>query len=92
MDISVVFEPEAHRSAAYAEGEQIGECEFRVSGQTWSIDHTGVRPAYGGRGIARKLVETVIEAARERKKKIVPLCSYAQKLMAGKDEYKDVLS
>lgn len=31
------------------------------------------------------------EAARERGVKIIPVCSYAQRMMSGKDEYKDVL-
>ena len=89
--ISVVFEEEANRSAAYIDGKQAGECEFSVSGDIWTITHTGVRPEFGGRGLAKKLVLKVIEAARERNAKIVPLCSYADKMMTGKEEFKDVL-
>ena len=89
--VSVVFEENANRSAAYKDGKQIGECEFCVSGNMWTITHTGVRPGHEGQGIARKLVESVIEAARLRQMKIVPVCSYARKMMAGKEEYKDVL-
>ena len=47
--------------------------------------HTGVRPAYEGRGIARRLVEKVIDAARAKQVKIVPVCPYAVKLMANKE-------
>ena len=89
--VSIVFEENANRSAAYKDGKLIGECEFSASEKTWVIVHTGVRPAYEGQGIARKLVESVIEAARTKKVKIVPLCPYAKKMMAGKEEYKDVL-
>ena len=90
--LSVVFEEEACRSAAYRNGEQIGECEFTESGNVWSIVHTGVRPGNEGQGIAKKLVLKVIEEARERDVRIHPVCSYAVKLMTGKDEYKDVLA
>ena len=90
--IEIVFEQDRDRSAAYINGEQIGECEFSVSGNVWTITHTGVRPEYGGRGIAKKLVLSVIEAARAGNAKIVPLCSYADKLMSGKEEFKDVLN
>lgn len=89
--VAVAFEEAANRSAAYKEGELIGVCEFSVSEQIWIIDHTGVRPAYGGQGIARRLVEKVIEEARARQIKILPLCSYASKMMEGKTEYQDVL-
>ena len=90
-NISIVFEEENKRSAAYLNGKQIGECEYSDSGTKWIINHTGVRPEFEGRGIAKKLVLKVIEAARERGVKIVPLCSYARKLMTGKEEYQDVM-
>ena len=90
-EISILFEEAANRSAAYADGEPVGECEFSVDGNTWTITHTGVRPAFGGRGIAGKLVEQVVDAARSKQVRIVPQCSYAAKMMAGKDEYRDVL-
>ena len=89
--INVVFEEDCNRSAAYIDRKQIGECEISVSGDAWTITHTGVRPEYGGRGIAKKLVLKVIEAARTKNAKIIPLCSYADKLMSGKEEFKDVL-
>lgn len=89
--ISIVFEEELDRSAAYDRGKLIGECEFEPKGDTWMITHTGVREAYEGKGIARKLVLQVIEAARAKGVRISPICSYAQKLMTGKDEFKDVL-
>ena len=90
--ISIVFEESCSRSAAYVDEKQIGECEFSVSDNVWTITHTGVRPEYGGRGIAKKLVLKVIEAARSKNAKIVPFCSYADKLMTGKEEFKDVLN
>ena len=89
--INVVFEENCNRSAAYIDGKQIGECEISISGKAWTITHTGVRPEYGGRGIAKKLVLMVIETARAKDAKIIPRCSYAGKLMSGKEEFKDVL-
>ena len=89
--IDIVFEQDRNRSAAYINGDQIGECEFSVSENVWMITHTGVRSEYGGRGIAKKLVLKVIESARTNNAKIVPVCSYAEKLMSGKEEFKDVL-
>lgn len=89
--INIVFEQDNNRSAAYTDGKQIGECDISVSKNIWTITHTGVRPEYGGRGIAKKLVLCVIEAARANKAKIVPLCSYAGKVMSDKEEFKDVL-
>ena len=90
--ISVVFESERDRSAAYIDGEFVGECDFTVDGSNWIITHTGVDSAFGGRGIAKMLVLKVIEEARRQKVMIVPVCSYAKHMMEGKEEYSDVVA
>ena len=90
--VRIVFEEEACRSAAYRDDVQIGECEFLISGNRWTLTHTGVRPGFEGQGIARMLVEKVIEEARRRKAHIVPVCSYARKMMLGREAYRDVLA
>ena len=90
-EIKIVFSPENNESTALFEGNIIGECQFEVEDNKWIIVHTGVRPEFGGRGIAKELVKRVIEEARNRNIKIVPVCSYAQKLMLNNEEYKDVL-
>ena len=89
--ISIVFEEELDRSAAYDRGKLIGECEFDPSDGEWAIIHTGVREAYEGKGIAQKLVLKVIEAARAKGIKILPVCSYAKRMMTGTEEFQDVL-
>lgn len=89
--ISVVFEENLNRSAAYKDGNLIGECEFDVNDNKWNIVHTGVRPAFEGQGIAKRLLKKVVEQARLKNVKIVPICSYARKVLENKEEYKDVL-
>ena len=90
--IRIVFEEAAQQALAYDGDKPIGECQYDVdSTGKWIIVHTGVRPEYNGRGIARRLVESVIEAACEHDVKIIPLCSYAQRIMIGKEEYQDIL-
>lgn len=90
--IRIVFEEADRQALAYDGDRTIGECRYNVDrAGRWVIMHTGVRPEYNGRGIAKRLVESIIEAARERGARIIPVCSYAQRLMAGKDKYKDVL-
>ena len=88
--IRIVFEEARQQAAAYDGDKMIGECRYSAAGTTqWIIEHTGVRPEYNGRGIAKQLVECVIAAARERGVKILPLCSYAKHVMS-KEEYGDV--
>ena len=79
------------RSVAIIDDKIIGECEIEEYNGAWAIVHTGVREEFGGRGIAKQLVLKVVEAARKSNKKILPICSYAKKMLEDKDEYKDVL-
>ena len=78
---TITFDKENNQSLALVDNEQIGECQFEVKDNVWYITHTGVRPEFGGRGIAKLLVLKVIEEARKNNVKVVPICSYAQKVM-----------
>ncbi len=79
--IAVRFEEEKHRSAAYDGDKEIGVCLYREGPDGWSIVSTRVDPAYGGKGIAKRLVYCVTEAAERNKQGVVPVCSYAVKLL-----------
>lgn len=89
--MQIRYEAEHCRSAAYDGERRVGVAEFDVQDGRWVITHTEVDPAHGGQGIARRLVEVLIEAARHDRAKIVPVCSYAEKMMRGKEAYADVL-
>jgi predicted GNAT family acetyltransferase len=56
------------------------------------IDHTGIRSKYEGQGLGKKLVDAVVEMAREKKLKIIPLCPFAKALFARSSKYNDVNS
>ena len=84
--IDVRFEEDACRSAAYDGEKQVGVCLYREGPDGWSIVSTRVDPAYGGQGIAKRLVFSVTEAAERRKQAVVPVCSYAVKLLRPADQ------
>ena len=90
--MQIRYEVEQGRSAAYDKENRVGIAEFEDADGRWVITHTEVDPAYGGQGIARRLIEELIEAARSNGAKIVPVCSYAEKMMSGKAAYRDVLA
>jgi uncharacterized protein len=55
------------------------------------IDHTEVLPEHEGKGLGKQLVKAVVDFAREKKVKIMPLCTYAKSVFDKTPEYKDVL-
>ena len=79
--IKLDFIKEQNKSVAYDDNIQIGECDFIETENCWNIVHTEVDNSYQGQGIARKLVEKVIENAKENNKKVIAECSYAKKIL-----------
>ncbi|MBE5813284.1 MAG: N-acetyltransferase [Clostridiales bacterium] len=72
---------EVNKSVAYDDDKKIGECSFIELDNTWNIIHTKVDSLYQGQGIARKLVECIIEKAKEENKTLIADCSYASKVI-----------
>lgn len=60
--------------------------------RTIIIDHTYVSDVLRGQGLGGSLVREVAELARRENKKIVPLCSFAQRIMIQNPDYQDVLA
>jgi predicted GNAT family acetyltransferase len=72
------------------QGEE-AEMNFHRSGDVMTITHTGVPPAFEGRGIAAQLVQRAIADARAQGFKIVPACSYvAAQFKRHAKEWSDV--
>lgn len=54
------------------------------------ITHTFVDPSLRGRGIARQLVQAVIDKAKAENQKILPLCPYALKVFENEPDLADL--
>ena len=81
QEILIGFDELNNKSFATFIDKEIGECIYEVDGNKWYITHTFVNPDFGGRGIAKQLVLRVVEEANKRDIKVIPICSYAQKVL-----------
>lgn len=79
--IDIKFIKNENRAVAYDNKIEIGSCEFIELEDTWKIIHTGVDIKYQGKGIARNLVECVVENSEKYCKNIIAECSYAKRLI-----------
>ncbi|MFF2286035.1 GNAT family N-acetyltransferase [Peribacillus butanolivorans] len=74
-------------------GEKLAEITFYKSGDNEiTVDHTVVSDKLRGQKVGNSLVEKVIEFAREEKLKVVPVCTFVQKLFEKNADYEDVLA
>ena len=62
--------------AQVAGSSAIGRLTWTERGGVRAAEHTLVSPEIGGRGVAAKLVEALVEDARNQGFKIDPQCSY----------------
>lgn len=77
----------------YEEGEKAGEMLFYLDDQhRMVIDETHVDKKFGGRGLAKQLVDEGVAYARENKLKIVPECPYVQHRFKRDESIRDVLA
>ena len=81
--ITIKFEKENNCVAAYDGEKQVGVCQYMELPGKWVINHTYTDPAYGGQGIARKMVECVEEQAGIESVKLEATCWYAKKVLDG---------
>ena len=77
---------------AWLDDVHVGELTYqRPTSERMIIDHTRVCEGFEGQGIARQLVMAAVDFARQNNRTIIPVCSYARKVLTQTDEYKDVL-
>lgn len=78
---------------AYLDDVHVGELTYqRPTPERMIIDHTRVFDGFEGQGIARKLIMAAVDLARQNKRTLTPVCSYARKVLIRTDEYKDILA
>ena len=85
--ILIKYEKENNCAAAYDGVKQVGVCQYRAMPDRWVIIHTFTDPEYGGQGIARKMVERVIEQAEMAEVQLEATCWYAKKVLDGLDRF-----
>ncbi|MFZ4681918.1 MAG: GNAT family N-acetyltransferase [Terrimicrobiaceae bacterium] len=70
-------------------GGHVAVAEYQVEGDRMLFTHTGVPAEFRGRGIAEKLVLAGFRTARERRLKIVPVCSYVAAVLQRHPEFRN---
>ncbi len=72
---------ESQRRFEITLGEEMAFAEYRVEGDQMIFTHTEVPQQFRGRGIAQKLVLAGFDVASKKRLQIVPLCSYAARVL-----------
>lgn len=92
MNITIKNSASFGEAIATENDVKIGEMTFDyVTKDAININHTWVNPEFRGKGIAKKLLDFVIEMVRENEYKVSSTCSYASSIFTKSNDYDDVV-
>lgn len=94
MGIDITHESAADggRYHLLVDGAEVGELDHRDEDGRRTFTHTGVRPAFEGRGLAAQLVRRGLDDARTDGVEVVPQCSYVAAYLAQHPDDLDLLA
>ena len=92
MEIKIT-DDQTKGSAVAKENEMIaGKMTYSIASANFIIiDHTEVDPSFKGKGVGKQLLYKIVEMARERDIKILPLCPFANAMFKKLADIQDVL-
>jgi len=91
MDLEVADNPDKARFEILADGELAGFAQYDLSGDEIAFTHTQTDDRFRGQGIAGLLVQSSLDAARERHLAVLPYCPFVRNWITGHREYVDLV-
>jgi len=71
--------------------QQLAEMVLSVSGNHLTVFHTEVSPEQEGKGLAKKLLDAMVDYARKHALKVIPLCPFVHaQFKRHPEEFRDV--
>jgi uncharacterized protein len=91
MELQVADHPEMERFEIYADGEIAGFIDYRLRDSMISFLHTQTDNRFRGQGVASRLVQSSLDAARERHLAVLPYCPFVRSWIADHPAYADLV-
>ena len=91
-NVSLTLNEQKKGAFIIKEGEkQLGEMVVSISGNNLTVYHTEVVPEAEGKGLAKKMLQEMVDYARKNSLKVIPLCPYVHaQFKRHPDEYADL--
>lgn len=94
MELEFKHEPQGNGGVItlFENSAKAGEISYVWAGDDKIIiDHTETFEGYAGKGYGRMLVEQTVAFAEGKGVKIVPVCSYAKRVLSGDNRYREIV-
>ena len=92
MEILLKEEDSNGFAMALEHEKRAGMMSYSIAGpKLIIIDHTEVETGYQGKDVGKQMLYKIVEMAREKKIRVIPLCPYAAAMFKKIAEIRDVL-
>ena len=91
MDLELADNPDKARFEILADGELAGFAQYHLEGDEIAFTHSQTDDRFRGQGIAGLLVQSSLDAARERQLAVLPYCPFVRNWIAGHREYANLV-
>jgi predicted GNAT family acetyltransferase len=91
MELQVADHPDQARYEIRADGELAGVVQYQLRDGVLALLHTQTDGRFRGQGLAGRLVQSTLDAARERQLQVLPYCPYARRWIAEHPGYADLV-
>ncbi len=88
---TVTDNPAASRYELHVDGKLAGFAAYQLRGDTVSITHTEITPAFQGAHLATRLTRFSLDDARKRGLAVLPYCPYTTAWIKKHPEYTDLV-
>jgi uncharacterized protein len=87
MELQVTDNPEQQQYEIRADGELAGFVQYHLRDGVIAFLHTETDPRFRGHGVAGRLIQSSLEAARDRHLAVLPYCPFVRRWIADHPEY-----
>ena len=91
MELQVTDNPDQERYEIRADGELAGFIQYQVKDGVIAFLHTETDRRFRGHGVAAHLVQSSLDAARERRLGVLPYCPFVRSWIAEHPAYADLI-
>lgn len=91
-DVQLLNNVSERQYELHLDGVRVSVASYYERDEVTVIPHTETLPAYGGRGLAGRLVGFALDELRSRGRKVGPACPFVAGFIAKHPEYQDLLA
>ena len=91
MDLQVADNPEQAQFEIRADGELAGIVQYHLHDGVIAFMHAETDPRFRGHGVAGHLIQSSLEAARERHLAVLPYCPFVRSWITEHPDYADLV-